>query len=31
MRTKDQKLAWMVILATISVGVVGLLFEHAFR
>jgi undecaprenyl-diphosphatase len=30
-RTEDQKLAWMIILATIPVGVVGLLFEHAFR
>jgi len=29
--TEDQKLAWMIILATIPVGVVGLLFEHAFR
>jgi undecaprenyl-diphosphatase len=30
-RTDDQRLAWMVILATIPVGIVGLLFEHAFR
>jgi undecaprenyl-diphosphatase len=30
-RTGDQKLAWMIILATIPVGIVGLLFEHAFR
>jgi undecaprenyl-diphosphatase len=30
-RTEDQKLAWMIILATIPVGIVGLLFEHAFR
>jgi len=30
-RTEDQRLAWMVILATIPVGVVGLLFEHTFR
>jgi undecaprenyl-diphosphatase len=29
--TADQKLAWMIILATIPVGLVGLLFEHAFR
>jgi undecaprenyl-diphosphatase len=29
--TVDQKLAWMIILATIPVGVVGLLFEHEFR
>ena len=30
-RTEDQKLAWMIILATIPVGIVGLLFEHTFR
>ena len=30
-RTTDQKLAWMIILATIPVGIVGLLFEHTFR
>jgi undecaprenyl-diphosphatase len=30
-KTTDQKLAWMLILATIPVGLVGLLFEHAFR
>jgi len=29
--TSDQKLAWMIILATIPVGLAGLLFEHAFR
>ncbi len=29
--TTDQKLAWMVILATIPVGLVGLAFEHEFR
>src|SRR6202007_243802 len=29
--TTDQKLAWMIILATIPVGLAGLLFEHAFR
>ena len=29
--TTDQKLAWMIIVATIPVGIVGLLFEHAFR
>jgi undecaprenyl-diphosphatase len=29
--TTDQKLAWMVILATIPVGLVGLVFEHEFR
>jgi undecaprenyl-diphosphatase len=27
----DQRLAWMIILATIPVGLVGLKFEHAFR
>jgi len=29
--TTDQRLAWMVILATIPVGLVGLVFEHKFR
>jgi undecaprenyl-diphosphatase len=29
--TVDQKLAWMIILATIPVGIVGLGFEHEFR
>jgi undecaprenyl-diphosphatase len=29
--TRDQKLAWMIILATIPVGIVGLVAEHAFR
>jgi undecaprenyl-diphosphatase len=29
--TADQKLAWMIILATIPVGISGLLLEHAFR
>jgi undecaprenyl-diphosphatase len=29
--TPDQKLAWMVIVATIPVGLAGLLFEHTFR
>ncbi len=29
--TVDQKLAWMLILATIPVGLVGLKFEHTFR
>ncbi|MGP7998115.1 MAG: undecaprenyl-diphosphate phosphatase [Streptosporangiaceae bacterium] len=29
--TRDQKLAWMIILATIPVGLVGLVAEHAFR
>jgi len=27
----DEKLAWLIILATIPVGLVGLAFEHAFR
>jgi len=30
-RTADQRLAWMLVLATIPVGVVGLVAEHAFR
>jgi undecaprenyl-diphosphatase len=30
-RTTDQKLAWMLIVATIPVGIAGLLFEHQFR
>jgi undecaprenyl-diphosphatase len=30
-KTPDQKLAWMIILATIPVGLVGLTFEHKFR
>jgi undecaprenyl-diphosphatase len=29
--TPDQRLAWMIILATIPVGIAGLLLEHAFR
>jgi undecaprenyl-diphosphatase len=29
--TADQRLAWMIILATIPVGVAGLLLEHTFR
>ena len=29
--TSDQRLAWLVIAATIPVGLVGLLAEHAFR
>src|SRR3984885_9098177 len=29
--TADQKLAWMIILATIPVGIAGLAFEHTFR
>jgi undecaprenyl-diphosphatase len=29
--TADQRLAWMIILATIPVGLVGLAFEHTFR
>jgi undecaprenyl-diphosphatase len=29
--TPDERLAWMVILATIPVGVTGLLLEHTFR
>jgi undecaprenyl-diphosphatase len=30
-RTTDQKLAWMLIIATIPVGLTGVLFEHEFR
>jgi undecaprenyl-diphosphatase len=29
--TTDQRLAWMIIIATIPVGIVGLLAEHTFR
>jgi undecaprenyl-diphosphatase len=29
--TADQKLAWMIIVATIPVGLVGVAFEHTFR
>jgi undecaprenyl-diphosphatase len=29
--TRDERLAWMIILATIPVGLVGLVAEHAFR
>src|SRR5206468_1437833 len=31
LQTTDQRLAWMIILATIPVGLVGLVFEHEFR
>jgi undecaprenyl-diphosphatase len=31
LRSADQKLAWMIILATIPVGLVGLKYEHEFR
>ena len=30
-KTADQKLAWMLILATIPVGIAGVLLEHEFR
>ena len=30
-KTTDQKLAWMIIVATIPVGITGLAFEHTFR
>jgi undecaprenyl-diphosphatase len=30
-KTVDQKMAWMIILATIPVGLVGVAFEHEFR
>jgi undecaprenyl-diphosphatase len=29
--TRDQKLAWMIIFATIPVGLTGVIFEHTFR
>jgi undecaprenyl-diphosphatase len=29
--TADERLAWMIILGTIPVGIAGLLLEHAFR
>ncbi|HEY2505805.1 MAG TPA: undecaprenyl-diphosphate phosphatase [Streptosporangiaceae bacterium] len=29
--TADERLAWMIVLATIPVGIAGLLLEHAFR
>ncbi len=29
--TADQRLAWIIILATIPVGIAGLVLEHAFR
>jgi undecaprenyl-diphosphatase len=31
LQSADQRLAWMIILATIPVGLVGLKFEHTFR
>ena len=30
-QTADQRLAWLIILATIPVGLAGLAFEHTFR
>jgi undecaprenyl-diphosphatase len=30
-QTADQRMAWLIILATIPVGLAGLTFEHAFR
>jgi undecaprenyl-diphosphatase len=30
-QTADQRLAWMIILATIPVGIAGIALEHAFR
>jgi undecaprenyl-diphosphatase len=30
-RTADERLAWMIILGTIPIGVAGLLLEHTFR
>jgi undecaprenyl-diphosphatase len=31
LRTPDERLAWLIIIATIPVGVAGLLLEHLFR
>jgi undecaprenyl-diphosphatase len=31
MQTTEEKMAWMIILATIPVGLVGVVFEHEFR
>src|SRR5215472_1860929 len=31
LRSVNEKLAWMIILATIPVGLVGIVFEHEFR
>jgi undecaprenyl-diphosphatase len=31
MRTTEEKMAWMIILATIPVGLAGVAFEHEFR
>ena len=30
-RTPDQRLAWLIIVATVPVGIAGLLLEHLFR
>jgi undecaprenyl-diphosphatase len=30
-RTVDQKLAWMIIVATVPVGLAGVVFDHEFR
>jgi undecaprenyl-diphosphatase len=29
--TSDERLSWLIVIATIPVGLTGLLFEHAFR
>jgi undecaprenyl-diphosphatase len=31
LRSPDQRLAWLIVLATIPVGLVGLEYEHEFR
>jgi undecaprenyl-diphosphatase len=31
LRTADERLVWMIIIATIPVGIAGLLLEHTFR
>jgi undecaprenyl-diphosphatase len=30
-RTADERLAWLIVIATIPVGITGLAFEHVFR
>jgi len=31
MRSSDERLAWLIVIATIPVGITGLLLEHVFR
>jgi undecaprenyl-diphosphatase len=30
-RTQDERLAWLIVIATVPVGIFGLVFEHQFR